>query len=117
MLTIVMKNPMEVTIVSAVPLYCRIVDCATRVENCGESETTVVPQINKKKRNKGCTRAKLSGAATQQKNDVTIEIKATLLLPILFEMIPPIIQPAQPAAMTKKLHREEFTSCPFLLYR
>ena len=34
---------MQVTIVSAVPLYSGIAVLATRVENCGESAATVTP--------------------------------------------------------------------------
>ena len=40
-----MEKPIEVTIVSAVPLFWGGADWATKVENCGESATTVNPQI------------------------------------------------------------------------
>lgn len=46
MLTIVIAKPIDVTIVNAVPLLAAGADCATSVENCGESDTTVKPQIN-----------------------------------------------------------------------
>src|SRR2546421_153878 len=51
MLTIVMANPAEVTMVSAVPLLSGGADCATRVENCGESATTVIPHITSTDKN------------------------------------------------------------------
>ena len=45
MLAIVIAKPIDVTIVKAVPVFSTGADCATRVENCGESEATVNPQI------------------------------------------------------------------------
>ena len=47
MLRIVMAKPIEVTIVNAAPLFSLGTDCATNVENCGESATTVSPQVEK----------------------------------------------------------------------
>ena len=52
-LTIVMLKPMQVTIVSAVPLYAGSAFCATMAENCGESDTTVIPQVSRKKMKTG----------------------------------------------------------------
>ena len=37
-------NPIQFTIVSAVPLLCGSVFCATKVENRGESAMTTIPQ-------------------------------------------------------------------------
>jgi len=61
MLMIVRKNPMQFTIVKAVPLISGSAFCATRVENIGESAITTVPQNNKKKRKlvePNCVKAK-----------------------------------------------------------
>lgn len=44
----VIENPMQFTIVSAVPLNFGMAFCATRVENKGESAMTTMPQNNKK---------------------------------------------------------------------
>jgi hypothetical protein len=49
MLKIVMENPIQVTKVNAVPLYSGGAVCATNVENCGESEMTVIPHMIIKK--------------------------------------------------------------------
>jgi hypothetical protein len=42
-LTIVIENPIQFTMVSAVPLDSVNADCAIKVENCGESATTAMP--------------------------------------------------------------------------
>ena len=54
-LNMVIEKPMLLTIVSAVPVFSFGADWATSVENCGESEITVVLQVNIKtrKRKKG----------------------------------------------------------------
>ena len=49
----VMENPIQVTRVIAVPFCSGGAETATRAENCGESETTVIPQrtiMDKKKK-------------------------------------------------------------------
>jgi len=48
MLTIVTENPIQLTIVKAVPLTETGAFCATSVENKGESAITTIPQNNKK---------------------------------------------------------------------
>lgn len=65
MLTIVIANPIDVTIVKAVPLFATGADWATRVENCGESDTTVNPQINNINRNITGERLKMTGEIRQ----------------------------------------------------
>ena len=52
---IVIENPMQVTMVKAVPLISNGTDCAANVENCGESATTENPHIRRINKNKaGC---------------------------------------------------------------
>ena len=46
-LTMVMEKPIQLTIVSEVPLASSATFCATRVENNGESAITTNPQKNK----------------------------------------------------------------------
>ena len=65
MLTIVMAKPIDVTMVNAVPLFVTAADCATRVENCGESDTTVNPQINKTNRKKTGDKLNVTGERRQ----------------------------------------------------
>ena len=73
MLTIVIANPIDVTIVNPVPLFAAGADWATRVENCGESDTTVNPQINKINRKKSEEKLKIIGDIKQHTPDITRE--------------------------------------------
>ena len=73
MLTIVIANPIEVTMVNAVPLFAAGADCATRVENCGESDTTVIPQINKINKKNAGERLKIKGDNKQQAPEINNE--------------------------------------------
>src|SRR5215203_659673 len=72
-LTIVIAKPIEVTIVKAVPLFAAGADCATRVENCGESETTVNPQINKTNKKNPGEKLKIAGDNKQQTPEIIKE--------------------------------------------
>ena len=49
---IVIKNPIEFTIVNAVPFNSTGAFCATKVENNGESAITTIPQKKRKTSNK-----------------------------------------------------------------
>ena len=51
MLMMVMKKPIQLTIVRADPTKSFGAVCATRVENWGESPTTTIPQKIRKARN------------------------------------------------------------------
>jgi len=73
MLTIVIANPIEVTMVNAVPLFEIGADCATRVENCGESDTTVIPQINNIDKKNSGERLKIKGDDKQQTPEINNE--------------------------------------------
>jgi len=47
----VIANPIQLTIVSPVPLNSEGAAAATKVENCGESDMTTIPQIHDNVRN------------------------------------------------------------------
>ena len=66
MLAMVMAKPIDVTMVNAVPLFSDGADCATRVENCGESETTVNPHINRSNKKMPGDDLKIIGEIKQQ---------------------------------------------------
>lgn len=61
MLKIVIANPTQFAIVSAGPTRCLGALWALRVENCGESPTTTIPQNTRKARNTGTGAKKMSG--------------------------------------------------------
>ena len=109
-----MAKPMEVTIVNAVPLFSAGADCATKVENCGESAVTVIPQIIKKNKNKNGGNWKLMKESRQQIPDAIKAQKATFLLPMYCESSPPRMQPALPLAMMMKDQSGTFILCRFM---
>lgn len=82
MLTIVMANPIQFTIVSAVALDSAGAFFATRVENNGESATTAIPQIIKKPIKTAVDALeKINGENKQQQQDNNREIRATCFSP------------------------------------
>ena len=90
---------MEVTIVRAVPLFSAGADCATSVENCGESATTLKPHIKENKRNKPGERLNACGEIKQQIPETNKEKKATNKQPANRERKPPKTHPNPPTAM------------------
>ena len=77
MLTIVIANPIQFTIVSAVPLSLEGAFWATIVENNGESAITTIHQNNKKEINKtSCCVKNIKGDITQQTQDKKSALKA-----------------------------------------
>ena len=83
MLTTVIKKPMDVMNVSAVPLCCGGADCATNAENCGESAITAKPHTNKNVMNTGSDACSMNGAAMQQQPEHNNAYHATRALPAL----------------------------------
>lgn len=82
MLTIVIANPIQFTIVSAVALDSAGAFCATSVENNGESATTAIPQISKNPIKTGSdAKAKTKGESKQQQQDISNENLATCFSP------------------------------------
>lgn len=71
MLRIVMLNPIQFTIVRAVPLFSAGADCATNVASIGESAITANPHISRNEMNKGNdSMTKKKGESKQHKNEI-----------------------------------------------
>ena len=104
MLMMVMANPIQFTIVSAVPLDAGFVCFATIVLNKGESAMTTIPQNNIKTRlmnTDACPRIK--GDKRQQSAEQNKALAAIDRSPILAERKPLATQAGPPIAMTRKL--------------
>lgn len=81
MLIIVMANPIQFTMVNAVPLYFGMAFCASNVENNGESAITTIPQKIKKLSNINSEFAeRIKGDTKQQIHDNNNAVKATFLV-------------------------------------
>ena len=65
----VMENPIQVTRVIAVPFCSGGAETATRAENWGESETTVIPQSTIRDKKKKIWALKKNGTSMQQHPD------------------------------------------------
>ncbi len=96
MLTIVIANPIQFDIVSAVPLNSGGAAAAIIVENCGESEITNMPQRHKAIINNCGGSKNNSGETKQNIPDISNELYATFLLPFLIEINPPSMQDNAP---------------------
>ena len=92
--------------VNAVPLCAASAEEATMVENWGESAATVIPQriIIPKKINEGVRTS--IGESKQHAAEKINAYNATFLLPIFFDSNPPVIQPAEPAPITRNVQSE-----------
>ena len=87
MLTMVMAKPMQLTIVRAVPLSSVAEFCATRVENKGESATTITPQKNKNAIKRiGDDTWKIKGSKRQQLPEKSNDVNAVRLMPYCWEI-------------------------------
>ena len=103
MLTIVIENPIQLTIVSAVPFVSDAALCATKVENIGESAITTMPQKKRNAMNTIVLGVVMMGGEIKQ--DKTENERATIAVfgaPTLREIYPPIIHASPPIAMTAK---------------
>ena len=81
MLIIVMANPIQFTMVKAVPLYFGIAFCATKFENKGESAMTTIPQKTKKLSRMNSELVKrINGNIKQQRHDNNKAVNATFLI-------------------------------------
>ena len=77
----VIANPIQFTIVKAVPLYFGIAFCATNVENKGESAMTTIPQKIKKLSSMNSEFTKrIKGDIKQQRHDNSKAVNATFLV-------------------------------------
>lgn len=82
MLTMVIANPIQFTMVSDVPLDSCGAFCATKVENNGESVITAIPQVNKKAiRTVAELFKSANGDIKQQVHDINKAIVAVFLAP------------------------------------
>ena len=109
---------MEVTMVSAVPLFSCGAAVATNAENWGESATTLQPHTSISKRKTGRGRRKNRGENRQQIPETSSATKATFLLPVFFEISPPAIQPKLPDPIIMKDQRGTLMDAAFnWLYR
>ena len=104
---------MELTIVKAVPRVVLAAYLATKVENCGESATTNIPQISMNAIKKTGFRLKSRGENKQQNPDIISEYIATLRLPDLWEIIPPNAQARLPMPMVRKEYKGTFKFISF----
>ena len=102
MLTMVIANPILLTIVNAEPFDVAGAFCATRVENKGESATTAIPQINIK-----AIKASVvllnnkKGEIIQQTQDSNKTLEAVLLTPIRCDINPLMTHEILPEAIIK----------------
>ena len=113
MLTIVMANPMLLTMVSEAPLEAGGALLAIRVENIGESATMVIPHIKRKTNKSGVVCVEnTNGESKQQVQEINKAVVATFLGPVLNEIIPPKIQAIDPEAIIRKDTNETVNSVP-----
>ena len=83
---IVMENPTQVTIVSAVPLDSTGAFCATSVENSGESAITAMPQMIRNEISIHSEEIKnITGEIAQQIPDMLNAIAAIFFAPYFWE--------------------------------
>ena len=83
----VMENPMQLTMVSAVPFVSDAALCATKVENMGESAITTIPQKKRNTMNKiVLDDDMISGEIRQHIPDKESAITAVFLAPIFSEI-------------------------------
>ena len=100
MLIIVIANPIQFTIVSAVPLIFGAALLATKVENKGESAITTIPQKSRNPTNMlkyGVVNT--HGDTRQHKQERSNAIDAVVLTPDLWEMFPARTQASPPTAI------------------
>ena len=102
MLTMVIKKPIDVTSVKAVPLTSAGAYWATSVENWGESVMTARDHINNIASITDIGNWNNSGESKQQTPDIINAVNAVRAVPMFWEIYPPAIQPKQPTAITIK---------------
>ena len=101
-LTIVIANPIQLTIVSAAAFDWGIALFATSVENIGESAITTNPQNNRKiKKSNGDSTLSIIGEMMQQMADNNKHINAIFFGLMLEDNIPLDTQAITPTPITK----------------
>ena len=103
MLTMVTEKPMQLTIVSAVPLSSGDAFCATNVEKRGESAITTAPQKRRKAINKlSKLTSKIHGEIRQHIHDRSSAMNAVRFVPTILAIYPARTQANPPIAMIRK---------------
>ena len=106
-LTMVIENPIQFTIVSAVPLNSVGALLATSVENNGESAITAIPQIRRYSKAKDeIDNSKYHGENRQQIPEINNAPAAVLFSPAFWEIIPPNAHEMLPAEIIIKALKE-----------
>ena len=101
----VMANPIQFTIVSAVPCISAVTFLATRVENRGESIITTIPQKSRKPRKTlSDSVVNIQGESRQQPQDKSSAVNAICLVPMICERYPPNTQANPPIPIIRKDH-------------
>ena len=109
----VIANPIELTMVSAVPLDSPAAFLATSVENKGESATTINPQKIKKATSTSPDPWKnISGESRQHNPDRKSAVAAVLFAPHFKEIYPPTTQESPPRPIIKKESKGMLNSVP-----
>ena len=113
MLMMVIENPIQFTIVSAVPFERSGAYCATRVENMGESAITAILHVNRKAI-KATTELlnNNNGETKQQKQDNDNAITAILFVPKRLEINPLKTQETLPATMIRNDSKDTLITVP-----
>src|SRR5687767_621468 len=102
MVSIVSRNPDAVWIVSAVPTYSLGATSATHAENCAESATTDMPQMNASTIVRLYDQVDAGPMTSAQVPLIAIAMMVTRARPIRSARIPAMTQPMAPAAITAK---------------
>lgn len=103
----VIAKPTQLTMVRAVPLELAGAFLATRVENKGESATTINPQKIRKEISPSFDAVKnITGDRRQQKPEKKRASPAVFLVPNLSDISPPAIQAIPPTPIMEKESRE-----------
>ena len=117
MLTMVIAKPMQLTMVSDVPLDSGGALWATRVEKSGESAMTVTPHTKRNTSNKGTEPDRNKGDSMQHAPEVNKAIVATFFAPYCLDTIPLSTQAGAPEAIIKNDMTEGFRSSPVMLLK
>lgn len=114
MLTILIAKPIQFTKVSPVPVNSEGMAAATKLENCGESAVTAMPQRHHPIKNSAEGSSNSKGDKRQSNPDRAKAAEATLRLPTLSDKIPPSAQDNPPKAIITPVHiaKESLSSLP-----
>ncbi len=105
----VIKKPIQFTIVNAVPLISGVAFLLTKVDSRGESAITTIPQKSKNKTNRReLLIEKKTGQSKQQIQDKNNDKEAVLFTPFFSDIYPLAIQAIDPIPIMKKDNNEMF---------